>query len=197
MTRGRLALWLVGAPTTLLALSWLAMGFLLGHNFYVVRGTARLRPDAARAARFPALFCVGKGGPLETSGVSAVPLGFEQDQPHAYVLCKNPASDLSVHYAASVYTNMRPRRMHTYVWLEHHPELEASCSGEAERADVPPTLVAGYGSQDPKDWPCRKPRRDAVLGYAIAFVDLLSGTEQHADIALMPNGYPSSRSTPR
>jgi hypothetical protein len=173
------------------------LDILLGHNSYVVSGTARMRRGAAGATHFPALVCVGKGGPLETSGVYAAPLGLEQDPPLALVLCRQPDSDLSVSYAASVYSNRKPRQLHAYVWLEHHPELEAACGVGAERVDVLPRLVSGYSSEAPGDWPCRKPLPGAVLGYAVAFVNFFSGTEQHADIELIPNGYPTSRSTAR
>lgn len=196
MTRGRLALGIVAVPAALLAFGWLAVGYLMGHNFYVVGGTARVRRDAAPAVHFPALICVGTGGPLETSGVYAVPLGVEQDPPLVHVLCRKPASDLAVRYATSVYSSMKPRRMHAYVWLEYHPELDASCGG-AEQMEVSPKVVSGYGPELPLDWPCHKPLPGAVLGYAVAFADLFSGTEQHADIDLIPNGYPASRSVAR
>jgi hypothetical protein len=197
MTRPPLALWIVSVVGVSLFLGWLAFGFLLGHNFYVVSGTARMRRAAGAMTRFPALVCVGKGGPLETSGVYAVPLGREQDQPVAHVLCRKPGSDLSVYYTTSVYSSIKPRQLHAYVWLEHHPELEVLCGAQPDRVDVSPNAISGYRAESPTDWPCHKPLRGAVLGYAVAFAHLLSGTEQHADIELVPNGYPASRSDAR
>jgi hypothetical protein len=41
------------------------------HHFYVIDGPARITPLAAEQTSLPAIVCVGRGGPLETSGVVA------------------------------------------------------------------------------------------------------------------------------
>ncbi|MFZ5893134.1 MAG: hypothetical protein ACOY0T_18895 [Myxococcota bacterium] len=63
--------------------------------------------------------------------------------------------------------------------------------------DVSPKMVSGYGAESRVDWPCHRPLPGAVLGYAVEFTQFFSGTEQHADIELAPNGYPDSRSMAR
>ncbi|SRR5690606_37142329 len=197
MKRLRLGLWVLVVPSVLIVIGLAGLKYLLGHKSYTVSGTARLRQTSAKAAQFPALVCVGKGGPLETSGVYAFPLGWEEEEPAVQVLCRLPRTNMSFQYGTSVYSNAKPRHLHAYVWLEHHPELEEACRGAGESVNVPPELVSGYRAQVPGDWPCNEPTPGAVLGYAVAFSDFFSADEQHADIELIPNGYPSSRSIAR
>lgn len=84
--------------------------------------------------------------------------------------------------------------MHAYVWLESHPELRNACSGvSTDLLDVSADSLTGYGDQSPTPRACDKPQPGAVLGYAVAFEDLSSEDKEHADVELLPKGYPSSR----
>jgi hypothetical protein len=130
---------------------------MLGHRFYVATGTAVVRPTVVRHFGMPALICSGHGGPLETSGVHGAPLGRDLEQ-KPRVFCSAPRSPIALEYRESVYTSDFPRRMHVYVWLERHPELEGVCAEKAEPfVELEAGDLKGYGSPNPPEWPCFKP----------------------------------------
>jgi len=190
----RTALWIVVG----LGLSWVAsdllLSLLMGHRLYSVSGTALAKAESLRATALPAIVCVGNGGPLERSAVYALPLGTERDGAEVQTICRQPVTDLRFRFATSVYANWKPRNTHAYVWIEHHGELAEVCSAaSSEILNVAIETLAGYDERAKR--PCRSPKPDSVLGYAIAFHDFWSKNEQHANLELIPRGYPSSRAT--
>jgi hypothetical protein len=161
-----------------------------GHAFYVVDGMARITPSAVEQTSLPAVVCVGRGGPLETSAVVALPQGFENEPQTGYLFCRTPSAPITIDYQISLYTSMKPRRMHAYVWLELHRELASYCSpGGPLAVKVPTQAFAGYRSEAPPDWPCFKPATSAALGYAVAFDDWGSARHEARNIEVVPDGY--------
>ena len=160
------------------------------HDFYEIDGPARITPQAVEQIALPAIVCVGRGGSLETSGVVALPQGFEDEPQTGYLLCRSPSSPVTIDYRTSLYTSMKPRRMRAYVWLEPHPELASYCTSVSPSAvKVPAPAFAGYRSESPQDWPCFKPAPSAALGFAVAFVDWQSGTHEVRSIEVVSDGY--------
>jgi hypothetical protein len=163
---------------------------MLGHRFYVATGTAVVRPAVVRHVGVPALICSGHGGPLETSGVYGAPLGRDLEQ-KPRVFCSAPSSSIALEYRESVYTSDFPRRMHVYVWLERHPELESLCAEKVEAVvELEARDLKGYGSPDPPEWPCFKPDARGALGYAIVFENSVPGDHETRQIDLRAAGYP-------
>jgi hypothetical protein len=172
--------------------------WLIADNFYDVRGKAVITSEAARQSGVPSLVCVGKGGPLETSGVYAYPLTTRDESRARYVLCGVPAQDLKVDYQIDEISSMRPWRMHVYVWLERHPELRGACQTLVETSEAGRYFPFDEISDDAlgmsSDDPCQQPKGAAAIGYAVAFKKRYSmNTEETHEIRIAPNGYFSTR----
>jgi hypothetical protein len=163
---------------------------MLGHRFYVADGTAVVAPAVVRHVGTPALLCSGHGGPLQSSGVHGAPLGRGlEEKPR--VFCGVPNLPMSFQYSQSVYTNHFPRRMHVYVWLERHPELEGLCASQSTPVvEIEARDLTGHGSQTPTEWPCFKPDARGGLGYAIVFENDAPDDRETRQIELRVAGSP-------
>jgi hypothetical protein len=163
---------------------------MLGHRSYVADGTACVPPAVVRHVGTPALVCSGHGGPLETSGVYGAPLGRDLER-KPRVFCAAPAVPTSFEYEESVYSSNLPRRMHVYVWLERHPELENLCAGQVDPVvEVEAHQLKGHGSANPPEWPCFKPDAGGGLGYTIVFAGSVAGDRETRQVELRVHGYP-------
>jgi hypothetical protein len=184
---------LLGVAAVLVVLGfglYLAAITMLGHRFYVAGGTVVVPPAVVRHVGAPALLCSGHGGPLETSGVYGAPLGRDLERkPRAF--CKVPSTPMSFEYEESVYTSHFPRRMHVYVWLERHPELEGLCANHADPVvELEARYLKGNGSPTPSDWPCFRPNARGGLGYAVVFERSVPGDREARQVELSVAGYP-------
>jgi len=183
-------LWLVSTVLFLLFVRSCAFSILLGHRFYDVTGHATISVEAVKRMSVPVTVCVGKGGPLERSGVYAHPLGFEEEPATAFTICRIPENDLDVKYDIFEYSSMRPRRMHVYVWLEPHAELVDACKQLGSVAGrLPAEALINAHEESPPDRPCFRPEEGASLGYAIAFRSYFFGEAETHNIRVIPNGY--------
>ena len=176
-------LWIALVGIVLLS-GWgfIALVTMLGHKTYVVSGRAHIPADAVSHVPLPALLCSGTGGPLDSSAVFGLPLGFELDRPPA-VFCRRPEQDRIIEYRVSLYYGKKPRRMHAYVWLETHEELASAC----ENAST--AMIAVEGRQlKGNPYPCwSTPDPAGSLGYTVAFSNLEGPDEEEIDIEVKAN----------
>lgn len=158
-------------------------------GFYTMSGLARIEPAAFHYVGGAAIVCLGRGGPLETSGVYGSVLGAQDGKVEVY--CSPPAARRTYVYEEFVIWGGVPRNLHVYAWLERHEEIAERCAHAEENVIfVDYSALAGADSRIPVDRPCNRPiDPTGAVGAAVGFDHPAASTHDYGDIVVRPNGY--------
>lgn len=149
---------------------------------YTIQGTAVV-PRGISGNGVPALVCVGRGGPLESSAIYGHPANHASatSQMEGTLFCRPAADDIEFPFRETIIAGHLPREARVYAWLEPVPLAAKLCDGAASTtldidartldhlvsprdADKPP------GERAPVTWPCgRNPMPGTHLASAVTF----------------------------
>lgn len=142
------------------------------HSLWTVKGSFRVSPDTVKPDDLPAVFCTGRGGPLEPFSVLGSVLYDEIDDIVTWrVLCHAPLNPIHFPLDEYVYTNATPHNLHVYAWLEPIPGLRAVCGTfDAGLIDATRDLMM-LADPRPAHRLCTRPRLAEILAHSVHFTD--------------------------
>jgi hypothetical protein len=152
-----------------------------GDRIYRIRGKVVVARRAPDGAAVPTVLCVGKGGPLESSGLYGHPANRTEYGSVGTIFCGHAPQDIDFPLDEIIIGTSMPRRAHVYAWLEPVPAAEKLCAGrgtamlQVDRQTLD-RLMSPEHADNPRDqrapvtWPCgRNPTPGMPMAYSVTF----------------------------